>query len=435
MKLTAALGILTAISSGPLALAQNEAAATPPAAETAAADAAPADSGSALDKPVTSAEGSGEAPDGEPVELQQAREAEEMQEASSPMVRRFHEVLDELLAEFGYDVKMGQVNGLKNLSIRKVTVSDTLPWSYRSYVELLVAERIRENSQIRLVSCLPCRSKTTRLMDGRLVVTSPTTNMAEMQRASDQLGIDYFMDIVLVFHTTHMVLAMQAFNTQSKELVWARTYNSETVRSRYQKLAVDYSQVEKSRPGEEYEADFRYLAGMGAASVPNVGGTQDDSGFILLHFRGSERFNNRQNEFGMILNIYSSSSALLSDYPSTAATDPDAADEAEESVTTSSTPDPFTQAIGVYGIYAQNFIGALESYNEVRHGATVGVGFLMASGYIAGTGRLGWDTYFGRNFSITGGLLYVMSSRILVDNQYRDTQGGAGGEIAVAYNF
>ena len=43
----------------------------------------------------------------------------------------------------------------------------------------------------------------------------------------------FFMDAVLVYHTTHMVLAVDVFNAQTKELVWARTYNSETVKSRY----------------------------------------------------------------------------------------------------------------------------------------------------------------------------------------------------------
>src|SRR5262245_10886408 len=89
----------------------------------------------------------------------QAQDAERLKEANPKQVRLFHEVLEELLNEFGYDVKSGQISGLKNLSIRKVSVSESLPRTYENYVELLIAERVRENSKVRMISCLPCKTK------------------------------------------------------------------------------------------------------------------------------------------------------------------------------------------------------------------------------------------------------------------------------------
>lgn len=364
----------------------------------------------------------------------QSKEAEELSVAAAPQVRRFHEVLDELLAEFGYDIRTGQMEGLKNLAVRKVVVNDALPPSYKNYVELLVAERIRENSQIRLISCVSCKNRTSRVVDGRLVITSPTTNMDEMNRAAAQMGIDHFLDVVLVYHTTHMVLAFQAFDTHTKEMVWARTYNSETIKSRFQKLAIDYSQVEKSRPGEDYVPEFRYLVGAGGAGVPNVAGGSEDSGMLMLHFRGSEKFDNRHSEFGLILNIYQSTANLLSDYPTTGGT----ADEevaADEVVEEETALEPFRSAIGLYMMYAYNFLGSIESYNTTRYGVNLGLGTLLASGYLAGSVRLGLDIYFGRTFGVTLAGLYVASSQVLVDNEYQDTKGGAGGELAVVYNF
>ena len=65
------------------------------------------------------------------------------------------------------------------------------------------------------------------------------------------------MDIILIYHETHMVLAIQVFNTESQELVWARTYNSEKIKTRFQKLAIDYSQVDKIRKTEEYLPEYR----------------------------------------------------------------------------------------------------------------------------------------------------------------------------------
>ena len=367
------------------------------------------------------------------VSYEQSQEAEELKVAGAPVVRRFHQVLDELLAEFGYDVKKGQIKGLKNVAIRKVTVSDTLPRSYTSYVELLAAERIRENSQVRLITCVSCKSKTSRVADGKLIITSPTTNLADMERAAEIMGIDYFIDIVLVYHTTHMVLAFQAFNTDTKEMTWARTYNSETIKSRFQKLAVDYSQVEKSRPGEDYQPDFRYLLGLGGASVPNVTDSSDDNSFAVFHIRGTEKFDNRHNEFGLILELYQSTNALLSDYPTSGSTE--ATEETTEETTTEVTLEPFTTAIGLYGVYAHNFLGTLESYNQTRYGVNAAAGILLASSYLAPTLRFGVDTYFGRAFGITASILYVTGSKILVNNEFQSTTGGAGGSLAMVYNF
>jgi hypothetical protein len=364
----------------------------------------------------------------------QAMEAEKLQEASSNTVRRFHEVLDDLLAEFAYDVKMGQIVGLKNLAIRKVTVSDTLPRSYNEYVELLISERVRENSRIRIISCLPCKTKTSRLVEGRLQITSPQTNLAEMVRAADQLGIDYFMDAVLVYHTTHMVLAFQIFNTQTKEMVWARTYNSETIKTRFQKLAVDYSQIGQAPTGEQYIPEYRVLIGLGGASAPNPGGGANDKTFVDLHIRATEKFNNRRNEFGLLFTTLLKSSSILKEYPTEKATAPTETTEPEVT-TTADQPKPFTFALGLFALYSYNFLGSLESYNEVRTGFTGGLGALLSAGYLAGMGRVGYDMYFGRRFAMSIAGFYVMPSQILVGGEFQSTAGGAGGELVFALNL
>lgn len=353
--------------------------------------------------------------------------------ASAKSVRRFHEVLEELLAEFGYDVKSGQIKDLKNLSIRKTMVSDTLPRSYSDYVELLAAERIRENSRIKLISCLPCKSKKSKITGKQIIITSPHTNMGEMASAADQLGIDYFMDIILVYHTTHMVLAFQIFDTQTKELTWARTYNSETIRSRYQKLAVDYSQVIKSRESDEYTPDWRYLAGFGGASVPNVVSGAEESSMLSFHLRGTEKFNNRRSEFGLLTTINYSTSAVLSEYPSTK---PDGftSSTTDDSVT-EITPTPFTLAVGLFGIYSHNFLSRVENFDRIRLGVYGAGGLHIASGYLAPTYRGGLDVFLGKRFVITTSALYVSNANILLDNSFVKTDGGIGGDVILSYSF
>lgn len=356
-----------------------------------------------------------------------AQAAEEIRVASSKRVRRFHEVLDELLAEFGYDIKQGQIDGLRNLAVRKISVNESLPGSYANYLEILLAERVKDNSRIKIISCIPCKSKVSTVVDGKLLISSPSTNLSRLDEAADQMGISHFMDAVLMYHPTHMVLAVEVFDTKSKEQVWTRTYNSETVKSRYQKLAVDYSQVAKSRPGEEYVPEYKFLMGFGGAGIPNIGGDSSDSAMVNVQLRATERFNSRRSEFGLLLSNYIANNSIFKKATKT--------DEEVDPDETNPTPLPFKNAVAFYAIYAHNFIGAIESYNDIRYGINFGVGGLLASQYLAGSARLGWDTYFGRRFVASISVLQLGSSTVTVNEIDVKTKGGTGGEMVISYNF
>ena len=351
--------------------------------------------------------------------------------APSHEVRQFHEVLNDLLSEFAYDVKQGQINGLKNLAIRRVDISDTLPRTYEQYVELLVTERIRENSKVKLINCISCKTKSSTMVDGKLMISSPLTNIQKMDEAANQLGIENFMDVVLVYHTTHMVLAFNVFSTQTKELVWARTYNSETLRSRYQRMAVDFNQIEKSRTSDEYIPEYKFLVGMGASQLPNVAGTQRDKSFIAAHVRAGEKFDNRRVDFGLLASFYSSTSAFLKTYPS----------EGTSSSTTSTAYSGTARAVaykyvlGLHAMTAVNFIGDVEVYDKIRQGIHLGIGGVIGTGYLAPSAKLGWDLYFGRRFVLTFAGHYIMQSSILVKNEYQTARGGGGGDFVLSYNF
>ena len=379
-------------------------------------------------------------------EFEMAQEAEQLKAASSTQIRQFHEVLNELLAEFGYDVKTGAMKGLKNLAIRKVRVSEALPRTYQDYIRMLISERIQANSKVAMIHCVSCRVKSSTLVEGKLKITSPETNVALLQATANQLGIDHFLDIMLVYHTTHMVLAFQVYKVETGELAWTQTYNSETIRSRYQKLAVDYSQVAKSRPGEEYEPDYRYLLGLGGAGLPNVAGNTNDNTMLSFQMRATERFDNRRYEFGLMMTLHQTVSAMLKEYPTTTPsndanstdTSTDAADENTETETIvieKEQPEPFKSALAVHGVFVRNFLGQLESYNTVRHGVSAGFGGLLASGYVAGAIRVAWEIYLGRTFVANIGLNYIAPSQILVGEETVETKGGTGADVLLAFNL
>ncbi len=357
--------------------------------------------------------------------------ATETDTASNKDVRQFHEVLNDLLTEFSYDVKQGQINGLKNFAIRRVDISETLPTTYEQYVELLVTERIRENSKIKLINCVPCKTKSSTMVDGKLMISSPLSNTQKMDEAANQLGIENFMDVVLVYHTTHMVMAFNIFSTQTKEMVWARTYNSETLRSRYQRLAVDYNQVEKSRTSEEYVPDYKFLVGLGSGQLPNVAGTSRDKSFLGLHLRSVEKFDNRRVDFGLLTSIWANTANFLKAYPSEGSS----TSTATETYSGESRPIAYKYVLGIHALTARNFVGDVEVYDRVRHGIHLGIGSIFSTGYLAPSARLGWDMYFGRRFVATFEGHYIMQSTILVGSKYQKARGGGGGDLILSYNF
>src|SRR5690242_10781086 len=51
--------------------------------------------------------------------------------------RNFYNVLEDLMADFEYDLKNGQVIGLKDLSIRNIATSENIPGSFKSHLELI----------------------------------------------------------------------------------------------------------------------------------------------------------------------------------------------------------------------------------------------------------------------------------------------------------
>ncbi len=204
------------------------------------------------------------------------------------------------------------------------------------------------------------------------------------------------------------------------------------VKSRFQKLAVDYKQVEKARPGEEYVPEYRFLLGLGGGVIPNVTGKSDDNGVMALMLRGMEKFDNRKHEFGLHTSIYLRKAAIIN-RASDSSSEDDSADSGEKKSASDLTPWSF--ALGMYGMYSRHFVGSVESYNEIRHAANVGLGFIGTTGFMTTSLRAGWDMYFGRRFATNLGLVFLMPSVATQDNENTKTKGGAGGDFTISINL
>jgi hypothetical protein len=150
--------------------------------------------------------------------------------------------------------------------------------------------------------------------------------------------------------------------------------------------------------------------------------------------RATEKFNNRRDEFGMMLSVLKTTASTLKQYPSEGTTVDDGT-ETPAPVVDKATPKPYATALGIYGTYGHLFVGSVESYNEARHGFHAGLGGLFATGYLAPAFRAGWDIFLGRRFSTSFSANYVASATILVDDETVTTKGGAGGDVIMSLNF
>ena len=305
----------------------------------------------------------------------------------------FSFVLEELMANFAKDVRKSQLDGLQNISIRKVSVNRAIPKSYESYIDYIISEQIRENSKVRIINCISCRSKSTKIINRQLYVSTPSSDVELIRQTAERLGIENFMDIILLYQKSHMILGIQIFNASSQELVWSRTYNSETLNSRFQAMAVDYKQIVNKEQAEsdEYVPTFRMALGVGAGSYRDPSTNSSNSSMMSFQLRGTEKFNNRLNEFGLLVAANMSITSIM------------ASNSTEE---TDTGVDPLQYSLGLIAVYAHNFLKPLEFYDRIRWGINFGVGGQFSNAYVAPVVRAGVDMFLENLFCNTSCKLY-----------------------------
>lgn len=366
------------------------------------------------------------------LESEQFRELAAMEQQLSRPLRRFYDVLDELFAQFAFDAKQGMLAGLNPVAVRQVMVGPALPRDYEGYLAARVAAAIRQGPQVKLIDCLACRSRESRLIAGKMVFNNPASDIQLLRAAAASNGIEFFIDATLDYQPNQVFLVLQGYRAATQEVVWTKTYNSATLQSRFQNLAIDYSQVAPHKPGAPIKTENRILAGMGMAVLPNVSNDVSDANMLVWHFRGTEKFTNRAHEFGMIMNLYQSTNSFLTNQNTT--TDGNANPDTGTAVVTNN-KEPFTSAMGLQLLYGRHFAGAIESYNEIRLGVNAGGGLVLAPSYVAASVRLGWDVYFGRAWAVVMAINYYTGAKTFEQNQLVAAAGGSGGELAMCYNF
>ncbi len=349
--------------------------------------------------------------------------------------KTFESVLTDLLNEFGYDLKTGAVEGTKQISIRRVSLNDSIPKSYETYLENMVGEKIHKHSKIRLLQCPSCRAKKTVVENGRLNIIVPVNHPAELDKLANHFGIEAWMDVGLMYQETNMVLAFNIFDAKTKELLWSKVYNSENI-YRKKEAAVEAvvkkeKEVAEKEKEEERSKESIWSILAGYQIVPNVKTT---SGMAAFSLYGAERLANGHIELGATLTGIVDPEKIISNYTNVTG-DPVATGEATQSTSTDRIK-PFEYGASLLISYQVNFFQGEENVKSTRTGVSIGAGLIWAPGYVAFTTRGGGTLRMGRRFTLVGGLLYSAPTTVsIADNVKFTTKGGVGGDVGIGFSF
>jgi hypothetical protein len=307
--------------------------------------------------------------------------------------RNFYEVLDDVLGDFEYDLKNGSVQGLKDLAIRNIAVSENVPPSFKSHLELLVTEKIIKATRAHVLQCLECRAKRTMLQGDQVVVSSPQTNPTELARVARENGIAHFMDIAFSYQPTGMILSLYITDADNDSVVWTQTYNSETSRAAAARQGIDYTDTDEIRKQTEYVPVIQYRFSVLYLSEPNIG---RQTGCLGAAFRAMERYDNRKKEVGFELDYLKDSSTVVS---------------------SDTAPNLYSGFnLTMLFLHSWTSIGGEENFNRPRTSFTLGIGGTYSSGFLGGLARAEYEWRLGKHYAVTPTLGYRFKSTPFVSN-------------------
>jgi hypothetical protein len=330
--------------------------------------------------------------------------------------RNFYDVLDDLLGDFEFDLKNGNVTGLKDLAIRNIATSENIPPSFKSHLELLLTEKILKTTKTRVIQCLPCRARKTILNGDQVQITSPDTNPTELARVAKISNIEHFLDTAFSFQPSGMVLSMYISDPETGSVIWSRSYNSETSRASAFRRGVDYNQVDEARKQTEYSPTIQNRIALYYLFEPTL---PKAAGCLALGYRMVERYDNRKKEVGFEANYLTDASTIVN----------------KEGASAQNFYAGFGFNVTFLFLHAWNLIGEEESYNKIRGSIFLGVGGTYASGYLGGLFRTGYEWRLAKHFSANLVLGYRPSATAYLNNQSTGTVSGMEYGLGIGFLF
>jgi hypothetical protein len=327
--------------------------------------------------------------------------------------RNFYKVLDEVLSDFEYDLKSGQVMGLKDLAVRNIATSENVPASFKAHLELLLTERILKTTKARIVHCNACRAKRTTLDGQSVVISSADSNSAEMNRIAKMNGIQNFMDVAFAYQPAGMMLSIQISDADTGTTLWTRSYNSDSSRASAQRRGVDYQEIDEAKTKMEYQPLLQNRPSLSVVMAPKAG-----SGLVTLlavGYRMMERYDNRHKEVGFEMNYYLNPGIITG---------------------TKADPANIWSGVNLTMLFrhAWGLFGDEENYNQSRGVFGIGIGGSYASGFLGALIRPDYELRFAKHWSASAFLGYRPAATVLISGTATSLSGVEGG-IGVGYLY
>ena len=344
-------------------------------------------------------------------------------------VKSFNQVLQDLIDEFSYDLRAKALDGVRTVAVRRVALGEGIPKSYESYVETQVSDSFRKHSGTKVLQCTNCRVRRTVVENGRLLMTTPINNPNELDAIAAQLGLEAWLDVGLIYQETSMVLAFHVFDSKTKELVWTKLYNTESIYKKKMETKVsDSAPVIASSVKDE---NYLISMALGWHLVPNVKNSASMAGFSA---RLAERFNSGRHEVGTRISFLIAPSEILSDYHEISG-DPASSAEIVEGDTTEVIL-PFKRGAGLLAFYSVHMNGENGLATDVAWNVESGAGVILSKGYASLLVRIGTQIRLGQRFLIDVGGAYSLPTTISIRQKYKyTTPGGIGADAAFGIHF
>lgn len=332
--------------------------------------------------------------------------------------RNFYEVLEDLLADFEYDLKTGSVLGLRDVAFRNIATSENIPPSYKGHLELVLTERILKTSKTKVIQCLACRSRKATVMGDAVTISAPDNNPIELSRIAKTAGILHFIDAAFSYQPSGMVLSLSVSDPESGGIIWSRSYNSETSRAAQMRRGVDNGEIADAPENGELPTQYQGRFILFYAFEPNLSGT---TGCIGLAYRRMERYDYRKKEVGFELSAQKDASSLTSNSSSVSAT------AAAENLWGSF-------GFSAIFLHAWNLFGEEENINGTRSSVFGGIGGTYASGYLGPLIRGGYEWRMAKHWTFSGMLGFRPSSTFTPSTSTTGTSV-SGAEYGVGVNY
>ena len=358
-----------------------------------------------------------------------ANDSPSLAEEKDYVERSFGDVLRDLLNDFSYDLKTGKIPQSWTISIRSVSVNDSIPLSYRTYIQTLVLDRLQRFSKFQVIECPECHVKQTVVKDGQVKTFLPINDSGELDALASKFGIQAWMDVALIYEETSMILAVNIYDASSRQLLIAKAYSSANVS--YKKDAELVNELGDEAEKLSVSELFMGLS-VGYEIVPNV---RETSRMLSATVRFSEKFNLERSEIGSSFSFIFRPQSLNPKYPS--AGDPSIVgakkvDQSPKDIVLQ----PFNYGLIVQANYYHHFISYPQNVQTIRYGVHFDAGIVVSMGFLSYIMSVGPLINLGAGWFLEGAVSYSTPATLNLQNDFTyTTAGGFGGNIRFGFQF